>query len=206
MSRTPKSREAAMTTIRPGRRLRGNPLSRRSDVLEAWAALLLGVLGFLVAPVAGAASGWSAHADAVHQARVEAADRHFVRARLVEDAPAAVPAANGAELNQTYPVRVRWTDGGGRPVTARSSVQAGLDRGSAVTVWLDSRGAVTKAPMDTGDIWTHTFAAVFLVTVTTAALAGVALVVLRRVLRRGRLAAWEREWARVGPGWCRRPA
>ncbi|MEV5607663.1 hypothetical protein [Streptomyces sp. NPDC052225] len=196
-----------MATFRPGRRMYANALCRRSDVLEAWAVLLLGVLAYCVAPVAGAASGWAAHADAARAARAEAADRHAVRARLVDDAPEAVTAANGAELDQTYPVLVRWTDDGGRRVTTRALVDAGRDRGDAATVWFDSRGAVTKAPMDTEDIWTHTFATACLVSATTAALAGAALVGVRRVLRRGRLAAWESEWARVGPEWTgKRPA
>ncbi|MCQ4207089.1 Rv1733c family protein [Streptomyces longispororuber] len=194
-----------MVTGRSAGRRPGNPLRRRSDVIEAWAGVLLGVLALLVAPAAGVLTGWDAHADAREHARRQVVSRHVVRAELVEDAPDFVASASGTQDDQRYPVVVRWTDPAGRTVVATAPVPAGLDRGDGTAVWLDRSGDVTTPPWGTDDIWSHTLAAAFLV---TAAVLGAALtvrLVLRGALDRGRSAAWEREWARVEPDWRRRP-
>ncbi|MGY0021877.1 Rv1733c family protein [Streptomyces sp. cg35] len=189
----------------PSRVWRGNPLRRRSDVVEAWAALLLGVLALLVAPALGAVSGCAAHADARDHARTQLAARHQVRARLLDDAPEFTPSADGVQHIPTYPVTVRWTDREGRTITALAPVEAGLEHGDAVTVWLDARGDVTTAPWNGDDIWSRTVARALLVTTTVAGLAVAVRLVLHRILDRLRLAGWEREWRRVGPDWGRRP-
>ncbi|MFI0239963.1 hypothetical protein [Streptomyces sp. NPDC016845] len=188
------------------RAARDNPLRRRSDVVEAWAALVLGVLAVLVAPAAGALSGWAAHEDARAHVRAQRESRQPQRARLVEDAPDHVPAASGVQATVTYPVTVRWTDGQGRTVTAIAPVTAGLERGDTATVWLDRHGGVTTAPWGGGDVWSHTLAAGFLVATATAGLALTTRLTLRAALDRRRLAAWERGWSRVEPVWGRRHA
>ncbi|MGY0489656.1 Rv1733c family protein [Streptomyces sp. WG-D5] len=195
-----------MTTCKKLRQAKGNPLRRRSDAVEGWAALLLGLLAFLVAPAAGAAAGWAAHADAAEHARAQVAQRQRVRAELVEDAPDYVPSSSGVQNTVTYPVKVRWTDDGRRTVVATAPVSAGLDRGDPATVWLDARGRVTTAPWGSDAVWARALTTAFLVTATTATLALLTRCALRRALDRRRLAAWEREWNRVGPEWSRRPA
>lgn len=195
-----------MAKCRPGRRAQGNGLLRRSDVFEAWAALLLGVLALLVAPAAGTVTGWVAHAEARQQAEYQAADRHPVQARLAADAPESVPAQSGVQIGARYPVPVRWTDRAGRTRTVTALVPAGLDRGDRTTVWLDGRGAVTTQPWGGYDIWSRTVSAALLVTLTVAGLAATARCALHRFLDRRRLAGWEREWRRVGPEWSRRSA
>ncbi|MEV3858924.1 hypothetical protein AB0J38_31995 [Streptomyces sp. NPDC050095] len=193
-----------MRTCRPRRAVRGNPMRRRSDVVEAWAALVLGTLALLVAPAAGAVAGWAAHADARDHLRAQQASRRPQQARLIEDAPDVVPAASGVQDRLTYGVVVRWTDGTGRTITADAPVLAGLDRGDPTTVWLDRGGAVTTAPWTGDDVWSHTLAAGFLVTATTAGLAVTSRLLLHQVLARRRLAQWEQEWRRVEPQWGHR--
>ncbi|WP_306319476.1 MULTISPECIES: hypothetical protein [unclassified Streptomyces] len=195
-----------MTTCKKFRQAKGNPLRRRSDAVEGWAALLLGLIALLVAPAAGAAAGWAAHDDALAHARAQVAQRQHVRAELVEDAPDYVPSQSGTQNSVTYPVKVRWTDGGRRTVVATAPVSAGLDRGDPATVWLDKRGRVTTQPWGSEAVWARALTAAFLVTATTATLALLARFTLRRVLDRRRLAAWDRDWRRVGPEWSRRPA
>lgn len=195
-----------MTTCKKLRQAKGNPLRRGSDAVEGWAALLLGLLALLVAPAAGAAAGWAAHADAAAHARVQAAQRQQVRAELVEDAPDYVPSSSGVQNTVTYPVKVRWSDDGRRTVVRTVPVSAGLDRGDRATVWLDQRGRVTTEPWGSEAIWARALTAAFLVTATTATLALLSRYALRRVLDRRRIAAWEREWSRVGPEWSRRHA
>ncbi|MET8473498.1 hypothetical protein ABZY90_22615 [Streptomyces sp. NPDC006422] len=195
-----------MTTCKKLRQAKGNPLRRGSDAVEGWAALLLGLLALLVAPAAGAAAGWAAHADAAAHARVQAAQRQQVRAELVEDAPDYVPSSSGVQNTVTYPVKVRWSDDGRHTVVRTVPVSAGLDRGDRATVWLDQRGRVTTEPWGSEAIWARALTAAFLVTATTATLALLTRFALRRVLDRRRLADWEREWRRVGPEWSRRHA
>ncbi|MYW66971.1 hypothetical protein GTY65_23290 [Streptomyces sp. SID8379] len=189
-----------MTTCRTVRRAHGNPLRRRSDVIEAWAALLLGLLALLVAPAAGAVAGWAAHAEAVRHAREQTAARYPVRARLLADLPEVSTAPDTSPGRLSYPVVVRWTDPAGTVATAVAPVPVGLVRGDRTTVWLDSRGDVTTPPWDTDDIWSHTLATALCVALTTAGLAALARYTLRAVLDRRRFAAWDREWRRLGSG------
>ncbi|MFF3489913.1 hypothetical protein ACFYWS_01070 [Streptomyces sp. NPDC002795] len=195
-----------MTTCKKFRQAKGNPLRRRSDAVEGWAALLLGLLALLVAPVAGVAAGWAAHADAAVHARAQVAQLQQVRATLVRDAPDYVPSQSGVQNEVMYPVKVRWTDEGGGPVVATAPVSAGLERGDRTTVWLDRQGRVATQPWGSEAIWARALTAAFLVTVTTATLALLARCLLRRALDHRRIAAWERDWRRVGPEWSRRHA
>ncbi|MFJ9175975.1 hypothetical protein [Streptomyces sp. NPDC102360] len=195
-----------MTTCKKFRQAKGNPLRRRSDAVEGWAALLLGLLALLVAPAAGAAAGWAAHDDAAGHARAQVAQRQQVRAKLVEDAPDYVPSQSGVQDSVTYPVKVRWTDDGRGTIVATAPVPAGLERGDRTTVWLDRSGRVTTEPWGSEAIWARALTAAFLVAFTTATLALLARFLLRRVLDHRRLAAWEYDWRRVGPEWSRRHA
>ncbi|NEB79651.1 hypothetical protein G3I40_31190, partial [Streptomyces sp. SID14478] len=169
------------------------------------AARVFAVLALLVAPAAGVLSGWAAHADARVEARSQQASRHEQRAELRDDAPQFVPFMSGAQDNLVSPVAVRWTDPAGRTITVLAPVPAGLKRGDGTTVWLDAQGDVTVAPWRAEDIWSHTFAAGFLVAVTVAAVAVTGRLVLRRVLDRRRLAGWARDWRRVAPDGGPRP-
>jgi hypothetical protein len=195
-----------MTTCKKFRKAKGNPLRRRSDAVEGWAALLLGLLALLMAPAAGAVAGWATHADAAREARVQVAQRQMVRAKLVEDAPDDVPSQSGVQNTVTYPVKVRWSDDVRGSVVATAPVPAGFERGDRTDVWLDPGGRVTTEPWGTEAIWARTLTAAFLVTIITATLALLARFFLRRVLDHRRIAAWERDWNRVGPEWSRRHA
>ncbi|WP_425825161.1 Rv1733c family protein [Streptomyces fractus] len=195
-----------MTTCKKFRQAKGNPLRRRSDAVEGWAALLLGLLALLMAPASGVAAGWAAHADAAGHARAQMAQRKEVRAKLVEDAPDQVPSQSGVQNTVTYPVKVRWTDEGRGVVVAKAPVAAGLERGDRTSVWLDRQGRVTTEPWGSEAVWARALTAAFLVTLTTATLALLARCLLRRVLDHRRLTAWERDWRRVGPEWSRRHA
>ncbi|MFZ3565538.1 hypothetical protein ACOKM5_01090 [Streptomyces sp. BH097] len=195
-----------MTTCKKFRQAKGNPLRRGSDAVEGWAALLLGLLALLVAPVAGVAAGWATHADAAGHARAQAAQRQEVRATLVENAPDYVPSQSGVQNTVTYPVKVRWTEAGRGTVVAKAPVSAGLERGDHAAVWLDRQGRVTTEPWGSEAVWARALTAAFLVTATTATLALLARCLLRRVLDHRRIAAWERDWRRVGPEWSRRHA
>ncbi|MFH8342091.1 hypothetical protein [Streptomyces sp. AM6-12] len=179
-----------------GWRWRSNPLRRRCDVVEAWAALIVAVLLFVVAPLVGAAAGLYAQDRGAATAAAQRAARHQVRATVVGD-PSAVRAGRG----HPHRAEVRWTEAGQTPRTAMARVPAGTPAGGTVSVWVDSRGQVVAAPASGAAVLQHA------VTVGVCAAAGAGGLVFlghtvaRRVALRHRLAEWEREWARTGPRW-----
>jgi hypothetical protein len=194
-----------MRTRVRGWRWRRNPLRRRCDVIEAWTALAVAVLLFLGAPLAGAAMGWWAYDDARATAAAQRAERHRVPAVLVENAPAAVPTAQGGK-QPTYKVKVRWHEPGRGTRTGETQVSAGLRRGDRAHVWLDSRGRNVAPPTSSIAIWQQTVATGVWTASGIVALVLVVRVGARRVAERHRMAEWADEWARTGPEWRRHTA
>jgi hypothetical protein len=191
-----------MRTRVRGWRWRHNPLRRRSDVVEAWVALVVAVLLCAGAPLAGLAAGRSAYDGARATAAEQRAERHRVRAEVTEQAPAGVPTSEGGREPASW-ATVRWTEPGERPRTSRARVPAGTQVGDRTYIWLDDRGRIVTAPADGTAIWQH---AVTAGAGATGAVAGVVLAahfVVRRVSLRHRMAEWEQEWARTGPEWGR---
>ncbi|MPY59131.1 Rv1733c family protein [Streptomyces spongiae] len=194
-----------MRTRVRGWRWRPNPLRRRSDVVEAWTALVVTVLLVVGAPLAGVIAGSWAHTTARAEAADQRAGLHRVSAVLVADAPAAVPTAHGGR-QPTYAVKARWTDlhEGTRTGTAR--VRAGTRSGERAQVWLDARGRSVDPPPTSDAIWQHALAFGACATGGAVAVVLAGNLVVRRTALRHRLAEWEREWARTGPEWGRRRA
>ncbi|MHC3472733.1 Rv1733c family protein [Streptomyces sp. 7R007] len=194
-----------MRTRVRGWRWRRNPLRRRSDVVEAWTALVVAVLLCVGAPLAGVVSAWWAHGEAQAVAAAQRAERRQVRAEVVGRTPAMLPSLQ-AGRQHAYRVTVRWTDAAGTAHRARASVAAGTRAGDTVDVWFDARGRTVPPPPGASAIWQHT------VTMGVCAAAGAAAVVLlghcavRRVSTGHRLTEWEREWARTEPQWTGRGA
>jgi len=194
-----------MRTRVRGWRWRRNPLRRRSDVVEAWTALVLALLLCVGAPLAGTAAAWWAYGKA-HAAQVtERAQRHEVPAVLVEDAPAAAPSTQSGN-RPLYRVKVRWIEPGKGTRTTVAQVPAGSRRGERTTVWLDARGNGVAPPTSDAMVWQRSFSAGVWAAGGMAGTVLLARAVIRRVADRHRMAEWEAEWARTGPEWGRRTA
>lgn len=194
-----------MRTRVRGWRWRRNPLRRRSDVVEAWTALIVAVLLCVGAPLVGTAAGWRAY-DSGHGTQVvQRAERHQVSAVLVEDAPAAVPSAQGAK-QPLYEVKVRWTEPGKGTQTTLAEVPAGSRRGEHAAVWLDARGHGVAPPTTDAAVWQHALTAGVWAAGGVVGVVLLARTVIGRVAERHRMAEWEAEWARTGPEWRRRTA
>ncbi|MET7935590.1 hypothetical protein [Streptomyces sp. NPDC005322] len=180
-------------------RWRRNPLRRRSDVIEAWAVLVAGLVMAVGGPVAGVAAG-TAVDEALRQERV---DRHRVPGVLKEDAPTTTPAADGATTARVSAI-VRWTGPDGAVHTGTARVQEGKKAGDATVVWTDGRGRPVQQPPTAEQIATRSVLA------GASAAAGVGAVslagrgIVRWRLDRSRTQEWGRAWAEVGPRWSRR--
>ncbi|MFH8801989.1 hypothetical protein ACH4F6_20670 [Streptomyces sp. NPDC017936] len=188
-----------------GWRWRRNPLRRRSDVVEAWTAVVVAVLLLVVAPLVGAVAGQWAHDDARAMVAEQQADRRHVRAEVVGRPPEALPTAQGGQ-EEWYRVAVRWTEPGQGSRTAVARVPAGTHRGDRVDVWFDTRGRSVGPPANGTAVWQHTLTMGVAAAGGTAAAVLLGHAVVRRVALRHRLDEWDREWARTGPEWSRRRA
>jgi hypothetical protein len=177
-----------------------NPLRRGTDRVEAALRLILILLVVVAVPVAAVAAGrWADH-YALHRAQAQRAVNHQVTAVLLEDAPGTgVP--DPYTSVQTAWVPARWQPPGEPPRTGQVLALVGARKGSTVQTWVDPSGAVTDPPLErrviVGDVWLAVMAT-GLMSLLVLLMAGV---LVRRVLDRQRLRAWEAEWRASGPLW-----
>ncbi|MFD5819411.1 hypothetical protein [Streptomyces sp. NPDC127038] len=195
-----------MRALMLGRRWRRHPLRRRSDVVEAWWAVAVGVLLLVGAPLAGAGVARWVYDDARAHAVALRAARHHVRGVLLDDVPGTGPSTPGGGTRPRF-APVRWTGSDGRVRTARvGGVPEGLRRGMRVDVWTDARGTIVRPPPSSSVIRQQALALGVFTGACVVFAVSVAHVCVRRTLMRGRLARWERDWARTEPEWTRRTA
>ncbi|MFJ5733174.1 Rv1733c family protein [Streptomyces paradoxus] len=187
-----------------GWRWRSSPLRRRSDVIEAWTVLVVAVLILVGAPLAGTAAARWAHGEARSVSAEQRAERHRVRAEVIDRNDDTLPSVQAGQ--HAYRATVRWSEPGEGTRTATARVPADTRQGETVDVWFDDRGRNVLPPVDDSAVWQHTL------TIGTCAAGGAVLVVLvghflvRRVALRHRLAEWDRAWARTEPQWTHRDA
>ncbi|WP_210588659.1 hypothetical protein [Streptomyces sp. GESEQ-35] len=193
-----------MRTRVRGWRWRPNPLRRRSDVVEAWTVVVVAVLLFVGAPLAGVAAALWAHAEAQAITAAQRADRRQVRAEVVGATSGSLPVQGGRTF--TRRATVRWTEPGEGERTASAPVSPGTRPGDTVDVWFDSRGRGVAPPPDGFAAWQHTLVMGLCATGGAVAVVLLGHVVTRHVATHHRLTEWEREWARTEPEWTRRSA
>lgn len=188
-----------------GWRWRHNSLRRRCDVVEAWCVLVIGVLLLVCAPLAGAAAGWLTYDAARAEAAAQRATLHQVRAVLVDDTPAAVPATPGG-VQRAFPALVRWTGPDGTAHADLVRVPAGVRGGAHIDVWTDAADRIVRAPSSASVIWQRALAVGLFTAAGTVLIVLVARLGVRRSAERRRLEEWTRDWALTEPGWTRRTA
>jgi hypothetical protein len=194
-----------MRTRVRGWRWRRNPLRRRSDVVEAWTVVIVALLLFVGAPLLGAATAWWGYGQAKAVVAEQRADRHHVRAAVVDRAPDPL----SAELlggQHSYRATVHWVapDGTQKSTTAR--VPAHTRHGDTVDVWLDSHGRSVPPPSNASEIWQHSATIGSFTTIGTALTVLLAHRAVRGVALRRRMAEWDRDWALTEPQWTHRRA
>ncbi|WP_055524796.1 hypothetical protein [Streptomyces graminilatus] len=176
----------------------GNPLRRRDDIVEAWIVLAVWTVFAVGGTVAGLVT---AHAADEVFAR-QRAERHPVRALLLDDVPAGTTTLGGTSDRRM--ARVRWTASDGSARTGQTLLKTGLKAGSRVTVWQDGQGRFTVAPRSSTEAAVESG---FLGTGAAAGFAGLVFgagAVARWRLDRRRVDQWGREWDLVGPRWSHR--
>ena len=177
-----------------------NPLRRGTDRVEAALRLVIILLAVVAVPAAAVAAGrWADHYG-LRLAQTQRAANHQVTAVLLEDAPES-GISNPYTNEQTSWVSARRQPPGQPSRTGQVLALAGARKGSTVQTWIDPSGAVTDPPPDhrfiVGDVWLAVTATCLLSWMLLLA----AGVLVRRVLDRRRLRAWEAEWRASGPLW-----
>ena len=194
---------------KPGRRLARlarwlgfdrNPLRRGTDRIEAALRLVLMIMLVAAVPAAAVMAGQRADHSALNRAHAQQAADRWVNAVLIQQAPA-TGAPDPYTSVQTAWALARWQPPGLPPRTGEVLATAGARKGSSVRTWIDASGAVTDPPLDHREITGDVCIAV----IATCLVSGLVLLALstlvRRVLDRRRLSAWDAEWRASGPLW-----
>jgi hypothetical protein len=182
--------------------LGSGPLKRGSDRLEFLARVLL-VCCLLTATPIGLAVATATHTEARIQAVAQAADRHRVPAKLLEDA---VPSAGEASAGVRDRGAAVWTGPDGIEHRGVVTVPIGTQAGDSVTIWIDGRGERTGPPLSDSGVATRAVTEGFATFLGLAALAVGVYLSVRRLLDRSRFRRWTAEWAAVEPVWNREVA
>ncbi|MCI3275433.1 Rv1733c family protein [Streptomyces cylindrosporus] len=188
-------------------RWRHNPLRRRSDLVEAWVALVALVLILVAAPVIGSLVG-SVAQDALQQSvRDQRAARHQVTATVVRKLDRS-PLDTDPETSSSRDLRSRvladWTapDGTHQHGAALADLRS-PHRGDHFRIWTDEHGHTVARPLDSATATTHAVLAGFGAAMLTAGFVEAARrTIVWRMVRR-RYARWDQAWDKAGPDWGR---
>ena len=177
-----------------------NPLRRGTDRIEAALRLVMMIMLVTAVPAAAVLVGQQADHMALNQAHAQQAADHLVNAVLVQQAPA-TGSPDPYTSVQTAWALARWQPPGLPPRTGEVLAMAGARKGSTVRTWIDASGAVTDPPLDHRDIAGDVSIAVIATFLVSGLVLLASSTLVRRVLDRRRLSAWDAEWRASGPLW-----
>lgn len=176
-------------------RWRRSPLRRPCDVVEAWVLLA----AWLLAVVGGVIVGLVTAGEADRAFEQQGALRREVPAVLVEGAAGARP-ASVVDDGRVW-VSVRWTAPDGSKRVGRTTVAPDTPAGARVSVWTDSRGALTSPPLSPGNRLLEAALLGALATAVTDGAVWACAHVVRERLNRRRMDQWAEEWERIDTQW-----
>lgn len=175
------------------RLLRGgrNPLVRRWDRWELRLVACCVLIAVAAIPVVAVSSS-AEYAKRVDRVAEQQQSRVATVAVLQENAPD--PGGTRRGPHGLVQLRASWETPAGEVRQGRVPARYGAQKGTEVTIWIDSQGEVAHPPL--------THADVVVIAVVSAVLRWLGLVVVlsvvvwlvRILLDRARLAAWDREW------------
>jgi hypothetical protein len=182
-----------------GRRLDRNPLRRPSDRAETVAGICLLVAFAAAAPFTVRAAAAGTRTLAEHSRVTALATRHEVTAITLEKAP---PASDTPYtlITQTW-VSAKWTAPDGRQRTGQIRVPDSTPEGSPERICVTGNGDVAAPPLPMTEIGGLADRAAFGAIMVVIFLFLTARSVIRRVINRQRMAAWDAEWAATEPRW-----
>jgi hypothetical protein len=181
-----------------GVRLDRNPLRRRSDRVETLVLAGSFAAAIAAAPFAAQAASHASYSAAQHARQAELATRHQVKAVLLEPAGGT---ANGYEIDTQVTARARWTSVTGVTRTGRVSAPVGTEKGEQVAVWTDTAGYLASPPLMDSQVAGQADLAAVAAVASIGILYLCETVVVRHVLTRRRMAAWDDDWAVTEPMW-----
>lgn len=188
-------------------RWRDNPLRRRSDLVEAWVALVALLLILVAAPLVGSLVGRVTQSVLQQSVREQRATRHPVTATVVRKLDLS-PLEADPETSSARELRSRviadWTapDGTAHHATTVAALRSPRP-GDHFRIWTDTQGRLVARPLDSATATAHAVLAGFGAALLTAgAVEGTRRVIVWRMVRR-RYARWDQAWDRAGPDWGR---
>ncbi|MFE9552047.1 hypothetical protein ACFYMW_05115 [Streptomyces sp. NPDC006692] len=188
-------------------RWRGNPLRRKTDLAEAWLALVALVLIVLVAPVVGVVCGVLTDTTLRQAAAEQRLHRHQTTAVVMRPAGpgAKVPEPDGwTGRDSRTPVVANWTanDGSWHSGTLASPQRTPVV-GATFRIWTDDHGSPVPRPIDVTAADTHAvFSGICAAAAAGGLIEGARRLIVWRLIRR-RYERLDRAWARCGPDWGR---
>lgn len=182
-----------------GRWLDRNPLRRTSDRAETVVGILLLVAFAVAAPFTARAAAAGTRTLAGRSRVTALATRHEVTAITLEKAP---PASDTPYtlIIQAW-VSAEWTAPDGRQRTGQVQVPGSTPKGSPERIWVTGNGDVAAPPLPMTEIARLAGRAAFGAIVMLIFLFLIAGSVIRNVINRQRMAAWDAEWAATEPRW-----
>ena len=183
-----------------GRRPDRNPLRRTSDRVETYLLAGLFVAAAAGAPFAAQAASQAAYTGALRAEQAQLAARHQVRAVLTQTAGGSTSAYT---LSTEVPAPVTWTSGAGVRHTGTILALAGSAKGSSVTIWTDAQGNLASPPLQPAQVAGQGEIAAFGTIVGIAALYLCEAGIVRYVLNRRRMRAWDADWVVTAQAWNR---
>jgi hypothetical protein len=182
--------------LRPDR----NPLRRTSDRVETCLLAGLFVASVAGAPLAAHAAGEAAYGSALRTQQEQLAARHQVQAKLTQTAGST---ANAYTLSTDVPVQATWTSATGVKHTGLIMALGGTPKGTAVALWTDAQGNLTTPPLQTSQIAGQADVAGLGAIVGIGVLFLCETAMVRYVMNRRRMAAWEADWVVTARVWNR---
>jgi hypothetical protein len=182
-----------------------NPLRRRTDRIESTVAAGLLALFLIGAPLAGALAGRWAQQGGLREQRAQEA-WHQTSALTLTGAPGAPGVPKYAyRTSWNFPARVpaRWMGPDGRYRFGLVSAALGTQAGQTVLVWVDASGRATGPPLLRSQLVSRKLSAEALAPAALAILLLGLAGLVRWLLNRRRLKAWEMAWTTIGPRWTR---
>lgn len=182
--------------LRPDR----NPLRRTSDRVQTCLLAGMFVAAAAGAPFAAQAASQAAHATALRAEQAQIAATHQVRAVLTQVAASTISAN---VVLPEVPAAATWTSVTGVHRTGEVVAPTGSPKGTAVTIWTLANGDLTSPPLQPSQVTGQAELAAAGAIVGIALLYLCAAVIARTAFYRGRMAAWEAEWAVTAGLWNR---